>query len=749
MDYVEEFKNLRSNNKWGRRSPQKAVLMLAVIDMYEQSILTENEVYYDNKLKSLYLKLWNKVLPEEPLFHPDAYLPFWYLQSNNFWHIVPKRGQEDILSLMRDNNAKPSEIKLYDSVKYAELDDDLYFMMTIPSGRSSLKRALLETYFDLTEKQVEKLSESKDNAVDYSASALSEYEKILSKVKDDVKKEFVATDNELVNQFNNLNEDLQIVLNIHYYSFLKSHRSEREIFKEVCPSVYVFLDKIVNHPVKRGEISPSFAFTYDNFLSDLKISLMSEDDSMELIDKITEAIDVLRGNTISESLKNEETEKIGPEPQPEEIEFNDKIDNSSNDEESLPSFIPERDFVTENRKGTPWTENEEELISLYFEQGYSFSTIAALVGRTEVSIKTRLAKLGLIEYTYGQDENSKDNLRNGEIDITQDYRIENTLVKCSIFDKNGHKIFQDDGKLKFIQGKLYRFNLKSKVFTVKDMKLEGTIWIKNKKKIVADNRSALYRVIDMAVDYIDNVEDIVDKESFLDCQIKVNGEWFNYLGEPVSNLQEDSEDKLISRFDSSYTDIFVPKGKLKSIFKIATTSYDFLLVMAITEFMQFTPQPSIITFDKAACMMIAIAWEILNLDGEVKHKEEDLLQCIKFLIEESKEEMDDKLSWNSTRKEVFNAIKDYPMSGAFEDTVDLLLENAPWEVLRAWIQEEDDAQLSSRSNDDSTACLYAIHPMKRDPYFEVKTGWKRYLYTEHDSLIKYYTNQYLEFLANC
>ena len=748
MDYVEEFKNLRSNNKWGRRSPHKAVLMLAVIDMYEQSILTENEVYYDNKLKSLYLELWNKVLPEEPLLHPDAYLPFWYLQSNSFWHIIPKRGQEDILSLMRDNNVKPSEIKLYNSVKYAELDDDLYFMMTIPSGRSSLKRALLETYFDLTEKQVEKLSESKDNVVDYSASALSEYEKLLSKEKVNVKKKNVATDNEVMSQFNNLNEDLQIVLNIQYYSFLKSHRSEREIFKEVCPSVYDFFDKIVNRPIKQGEISPSFAFTYDNFLSDLKISLMSEDNSMELIDKITEAIDVLRGNYSSESLNDEETGIIEPVPQPRENELNDKIDNSSDDEESLPSFIPERDFVTEDRKGKPWTGNEEELISLYFEQGHSFSTIAALVGRTEVSIKMRLAKLGLIEYTYGQDENNKDNLKNGEIDITHDYRIENTLVKCSIFDKKGQKIFQDDGKLKFIQGKLYRFNLKSRVFTVKDMQLEGTIWIKNKKKIVADNQSSLYRVIDMAVDYIDNVEDIVDKESFSDCQIKVSGEWFNYLGEPVSSLQEDSEDMLISRFNSSYTDIFVPKGKLKSISKIATTSYDFLLVMAITEFMQFTPQPSIITFDKAACMMIAIAWEILNFYGEVKNKE-DLLQCIEFLIEESKEEMDGKLSWNSTRKEVFNAIKDYPMSGTFEDTVDMLLEKAPWEVLRAWIQEEDDAQLSVRSNDDSTACLYAIHPMKRDPYFEVKTGWKRYLYTEHDSLMKYYTNQYLEFLANC
>ena len=74
------------------------------------------------------------------MIHPDAYLPFWYLQSNEFWHVVPKRGQEEILSLMRDVDVKPSETKLYDSVKYAELDDDLYFMMTIPSGRSSLKR---------------------------------------------------------------------------------------------------------------------------------------------------------------------------------------------------------------------------------------------------------------------------------------------------------------------------------------------------------------------------------------------------------------------------------------------------------------------------------------------------------------------------------------------------------------------------------------------------------------------------------
>lgn len=746
MDYLEAFKNLKTNNKYSRKSPHKAILLLTVIEMYETNVLSENMILYDDNLKRTFQEVWERTLRGEPLFHPEAYFPFWYMQNEDFWHIIPNRGKEDILTLLKDNHVKPSETKLKECVKYAELDEDLYFLMTLPTGRSSLKRVLLETYFDLTEKQVEKLSERVDTVVDFSASALSEYEKILSQKKGEAKKEIASIDKELVSQFMNLNEDLQIVMNIQYYSFLKSHRNERELFKEICPSVYDLFDKIVNHHVKQGDLSPSFAFTYDNFLSDLKISLMSEDNAMDLIDKLTEAIDVLRGNNISERLIDEKTEIIEHEPQHEEIELNNIIDNSSDDDESLPSIIPEKDFGNENRKGKPWTENEEELISLYFEQGRSFSNIAALVGRTEISIKMRLAKLGLIEYTYGQDENNNDTFKNAEIDYTQDYRIENTLVKCSIFDKNGRKIFHDEGKLKFIRGKLYRFNLKSSCFTVKDMQLEGDKWIKHVKKIVAYNRSDLYRKIDMAVDYIDNVEDIVDNDSFYDCQIKVDGEWYNYAGELVSNPDVGNPINTIDNFTGVYTDVFAPKGKLKSISKVATTSYDFLLVMAITEFMQFTPQPSIITFDKAACMMIAIAWEMLNQNEELKQKEEDILQCIEFLIEESKEEMNDKLSWESTRKDVFNAIKDYPMTGAFEDTVDLLLEKAPWEVLRAWIQEDDDVQLATRSKDDNMTCLYAIHPMKRDPYFEVKTGWKRYLYTEHDNLINYYTNQYFEFL---
>ena len=702
MDYIELFQNLRTNNKYGRKSPHKAVLMLTVIELYEQNVLSRNEIIYDDTLKSKFLKVWNRVLPDEPLFHPEAYLPFWYLQNDSFWHIVPNRGKEDILSLMRDTNIKPSEAKLYDCVKYAELDEDLYFLMTLQSGRSSLKKVLLETYTTLSEEQIERMAESVDNAIDYSASALSDYEKILSNEKDTNNMISVETDNELVRQFHSFNEDIQIVLNLQYYSFLKSHRNEREMFKELCPTVYDLLDKII-HPIRQGDITPSFAFTYDNFMSDLKIALMSEEGSMEIIDKIGEAIDLLRGNINNVGIKEPDDETKNVPPTVDDIEdasnnnevgvssqeyiienkanrcyiidnrgervfssdgqlirlnkifykinYTDslismiiiqedskglfsygrrilsakyssplygsldekmyltqlkavkhddncdeyyiQVDNrwygssgfyadlngddnnkksnvalgtdaqiTSIDEEKF-SGIMEVEHVfldshgeildkvvsnstklsgsilsTENRKGKPWTKEEEEVLTRLFNQGKDIPIIAELIGRTEVAIKSRLDKLGLIEYTYGQDEKEPINKNKPKVFNESDFKIENSFTRCSIFNKDGEKVFSEEGKLKYIGEKLYRLKMRNECFTIKSMRFDGSIWLKGEKKIVAYPRTELYRIMDHAIDYCDEVEDIVDAPVFENCKLKVKGIWYKYNGELISEENE-------------------------------------------------------------------------------------------------------------------------------------------------------------------------------------------------------------------
>ena len=543
MDYIEAVKNLKTNNKWGRKSPHKAVLMLTVIELYEKNILMDNEIRYDETLKSTFLKMWNVVLPNEPLFHPDAYLPFWYLQSDNFWHIVPIRGKEDILSLMRDTNIKPSEAKLIDSVKYAELDEDLYFLMTLPSGRSSLKRALLETYSTLSNKQIERLAESQDNAIDNSVTALSEYEKILSKNTVEKKLESIRVDDGLINQFQCLNEDVQLTLNIVYFTFLKKHRNEREMFKEVCPTVYDLLDKIVNHPIKQGEIAPSFAFVYDNFLSDLKVALLSEDGSIELVDKIGEAIEILRGNSSQNQEENQ------PEDAPAEItdiSFDDlKVEHVYLDErgkviETATEVAPEQDNGTESRRGKTWTEDEENLIRQYYQQGKDFITIASLIGRTEVAIKSRLAKLGLIDYTYGQENDVSTLATQGAKSQTEesDFVIENLSDRAVILDQDGKPMFITDGKLKYLRNKLYRLNLKRECFTLKGMSFNGSVWRKGTKKIVAYPQTELYQMIIDANDYCDEVEDIVDSPVFEDCKLKYKGVWYTYNGNSITDTSK-------------------------------------------------------------------------------------------------------------------------------------------------------------------------------------------------------------------
>ena len=82
------------------------------------------------------------------------------------------------------------------------------------------------------------------------------------------------------------------------------------------------------------------------------------------------------------------------------LDSKDKIIDIKTSYEVFPGKTPS----SENRKGKPWTKEEEELVKRYFNQGIEIATIAKNFGRTEVSIKMRLAKLGLIEYIYGQDD---------------------------------------------------------------------------------------------------------------------------------------------------------------------------------------------------------------------------------------------------------------------------------------------------------------------------------------------------------
>lgn len=386
MDYIEVFGNLKANEKYGRKTPHKAILLLTIIEMYESNMIASNEIQCNQLLEDTFLKVWNRTMPYDATYYASAFLPFWTMQNEGFWHLVPKRGKEDVLAFLKENQMRPSENKIKECVDYAELDEDLYFLMTLPSGRSSLKRVLLENYSDLPDKAIDSLSESQDNREDKSIEALEEYRKILN--SDDTASVVLndeKVDDKIQQNFYKLDEDVQIQLNIEYYTFLKEHKAEREMFKELCPTVFDLYDKVSLHPVESDEITPSLQFIYENFLLDLKINLLGVDGGFGIIDEIDHAIELL----------NEKDANVVSVTAEKEKEL--MIDGNETVETKEPSSESYADAELESRrKDLPWTENEEELLLLCFDKGKSVKDIASLLGRPQQMILLRLAKLGKI-----------------------------------------------------------------------------------------------------------------------------------------------------------------------------------------------------------------------------------------------------------------------------------------------------------------------------------------------------------------
>ena len=732
MDYLEAFRNLKPNTKFGRKSPQKAILLLAIIEMYETCVLSDNEIVYDETLKGTFLKVWNKVLPEDTALLTEAYIPFWYMQNEDFWHVVPVRGKEDILLLLKDDQIKPSESKISDCVQYVELDEDLFFLLTMPSGRSSLKRALLETYTTLSNRMIDKLSEASDNSVDHSAIAMDEYKDLLKSSEKCLKtQEFSSSNGQPI--FAQLDEEIQLTIALEYYKFQKKHRQEREIFKELFPNVEDLYKRIVISPIKQGDILQSFSFVYENFLGDLKIALMSEDGSMGLIDSINDAIRILNDEQTSDFQNDLAEDVVAKEDAISTLAVSDPDDQVITDR--LP-LIP----AQESRKGKPWNEDEEKKLSTYYQLGYSVEEIAVAFGRTEISIKMRLSKLGLMDYVYEGEREIEEVPSTESANVSLDIFVENSSKQGDIYNMQGERIFSVNGQLKVFHGKVYRFNYKGVCFTVKDLVRHDKNWDKGVKKIVAYPEADLYQILD-PIGFINQIEDVVEYPQWENNRILVDGKWYDFEGYYI--MDADKAEKTTENHVDTYPAEYTPKGKLKAIDKVAQSSYDYLWLIAIADFMGEKQQCPSLSYDYLACMMIANAWEILNEHPELKEQEKELVDCINFLIEESKDYMDVALDWSSSKDVVYEAIKDYPMAGVFEDTVEELVESAPYNVLKAWIPTEDRQEMVLQSNAFHNACLYAIHPRKVDPYIEVNPNWTRSLFFEHTNLVDFLKRHYV------
>lgn len=146
--YSHRFAHLKADVKpyWPdatlSRAPYKPFLLLSIMDLIALNVIKSNSIRLNADLMDSFDLYWVKIVGHER--ESNIVMPFNYLRSEGFWHLVPIDGVELDLKTV-DRNEIFRRIKNHRL--FARMDDELFAILLNPTERDELRRVLIESYF--------------------------------------------------------------------------------------------------------------------------------------------------------------------------------------------------------------------------------------------------------------------------------------------------------------------------------------------------------------------------------------------------------------------------------------------------------------------------------------------------------------------------------------------------------------------------------------------------------------------------
>ena len=140
--YADKFSQLNVGRVAGHERPHKPVMLLALLDLFEQGVIKENRITYSPELLELFGEYFDAVRSEND--QPTPINPFFYLRGDGFWHHHSTSGQDAVLRAL----SGPPGIKAFQAISdYVFLDDELFALLRDPVARSQLRSVLINRFF--------------------------------------------------------------------------------------------------------------------------------------------------------------------------------------------------------------------------------------------------------------------------------------------------------------------------------------------------------------------------------------------------------------------------------------------------------------------------------------------------------------------------------------------------------------------------------------------------------------------------
>jgi len=140
--YKTAFSHLHVKVVDGRRFPNKAVLLVSIMELVRCGYIVNNRIFLCDTIRMAFEYNWRIYIGTEP---PSVWAPFWHMRKESFWHFKPLHTLEVINKLARpDETASVGKMKR--EIDYAYLDEELFDIILTQVGRTELLSVLKDNF---------------------------------------------------------------------------------------------------------------------------------------------------------------------------------------------------------------------------------------------------------------------------------------------------------------------------------------------------------------------------------------------------------------------------------------------------------------------------------------------------------------------------------------------------------------------------------------------------------------------------
>ncbi len=131
LRYSDAFQSLKRNHSLGTHAPHKVVLLLAILELFEDEAIESNCIVPTKELQDHFERIWQECIVSK--HHCNMAYPFFHLRQDGFWQLVPD---------YQSANSSPTLGQLRNEGIYAILKPELFTLCQTSEGRLQLRNIL-------------------------------------------------------------------------------------------------------------------------------------------------------------------------------------------------------------------------------------------------------------------------------------------------------------------------------------------------------------------------------------------------------------------------------------------------------------------------------------------------------------------------------------------------------------------------------------------------------------------------------